>query len=160
MGRKRMRPPSRSPRDRRAELALLVGEVDQQHAVVDRDADQKDHTHLRLNVQRRARQEQHGQHADEPERDREHDDERPDPGAEQGDLQQVDQHRRHGQAEAQVPERFVHAARIRRLRRDVACPPGSSSPSASSSMSAATPPMSLFFGIDQNVEACVEAAYG
>ena len=56
--------------DRQSQLALLVGELDDEHAGVDLDADQEDHAHFRLHVQRRAGEEQHEDHADQAQRHR------------------------------------------------------------------------------------------
>ena len=89
---------------RQSLLFELVREVDDQNAVGVRDADQHQHAHERHDVERGVSQRQNDQHADEAHRNRQHDQERIDPGLELGHQDQKQKNERNTKAEAEALE--------------------------------------------------------
>ena len=85
----------------------LVRVIDQHDGVVHHDADQYDHPEEALHVERRARDHQHGDHADRRERNREQDDERVAQRLELRRHHHVDQHQRQNGGERQFAERLL-----------------------------------------------------
>ena len=88
---------------------LFAGKRHQQDGIRRRDADRHDRSHQRRHVQRRAGDEQHGENAAQRRRQRQDDDERVAEILVVHDHQQVDEHRRKQQSDAEIDERAVHA---------------------------------------------------
>ena len=98
MGRSRIEPASSSAScDRRAALARLIEEIDQQDGVLDHQAHQHDEADGAEDVERRAGDQQPEEHADQRHRQRHHDGDRLQEAAELRGQDQVDQDHRQQQ---------------------------------------------------------------